>query len=205
VEEIPFQERIWPKDGAWRLVQACRLIPKKGLRTSLRAFAELVRQYPDATFSIAGEGPLLEQLQAQAVALGIAEKVFFPGFLSQRELRDLFYRSNIFLHPSETGADGNQEGVPNSMLEAMASGLPVFATAHGGIPEAIEDGKSGVLVAEGDHAALAAKLLELVREPERLSDLGRRGSATVAQEFNQDIQTRKLEDHYFEAMSGRSG
>ena len=128
----------------WRLVQAGRLIEKKGFATSLRAFAEFASHYPEATLTIAGEGPLQQQLQSQARDLGITNKVFFRGFISQKELRELFYSSHIFLHPSETGADGNQEGVPNSMLEAMASGLPVFATIHGGIPEAIENDRSGV-------------------------------------------------------------
>ena len=88
-------------------------------------------------------------LVARARELGVGDRVFFPGFVSQSELRELFYGSHIFLHPSERGADGNQEGVPNSMLEAMASRLPVLATEHGGIPEAIEHGQSGILVPEG--------------------------------------------------------
>ncbi len=200
VAEIPFHERVWPQNGAWRLVQACRLIEKKGLRTSLRAFANFVGRFPQATFTIAGEGPLLEKLQTEARALGVAGKVSFPGFLSQSSLRDLFYRSHIFLHPSETSADGNQEGVPNSMLEAMASGLPVLATEHGGIPEAIESGKNGLLVPEGDHATFGAKLFELTGEPQRLTDLARRAAETIAREFDLVAQVTKLEDHYFEAM-----
>src|SRR5439155_470909 len=75
-------------------------------------------------------------------------------------LRELLYESHVFLHPSETGPDGNQEGVPNSMLEAMASGLAVFATNHGGIPEAIGNGVSGMLGPERDQKSLARALLE---------------------------------------------
>ncbi len=201
LREIPFRPRLWPGDGSWRFVQACRLIEKKGLTASLRAFATFSAHYPKAMFAIAGEGPLLGELQEQARALGVANKVTFTGFISQQELRDLFYSSHIFLHPSETGPDGNQEGVPNSMLEAMASGLPVFATAHGGIPEAIENGISGVLVSEGDHITLAAKLLEFAAEPERLAELARRGAEAVAEKFDQQTQVRKLEDYYFEAVA----
>ena len=167
VDEIPFRARVWPSDGAWRFVQACRLIEKKGLKTSLLAFAKFAARYPQSTFTIAGEGPLRSELEAQARELGLGDKVSFPGFVSQAQLREFFYRSHIFLHPSERGADGNQEGVPNSMLEAMASGLPVFATEHGGIPEAIEHGKSGILVREGDHEALGACLAGGGREPGR--------------------------------------
>ena len=80
-----------------------------------------------------------DDLQRLARELGVAERIRFAGFLSQAQLREEFFQSHIFLHPSELGRDGNQEGVPNAMLEAMASGLPVFATNHGGIPEAIDE------------------------------------------------------------------
>ncbi len=201
VDEILCRVRDWPRDGGWRFVQACRLIEKKGLSTSLRAFAEFAASYPQSRFTIAGEGPLLNQLQALARDLGVAEKISFTGFISQKELHDLFYSSHIFLHPSETGADGNQEGVPNSMLEAMASGLPVFATIHGGIPEAVENGVSGILVREKDHAALGDKLLEFAATPERLAELGRRGAERVAGKFDQRAQVKKLEDYYLEALA----
>lgn len=201
LEEFGFRRRVWPADGAWRLVQAGRLIEKKGVRTTLHAFATFVRKYPKARLTIAGEGPLLEQLQELARELNIAERVVFAGFASQPQLRELFYDSHMFLHPSETSADGNQEGVPNSMLEAMASGLPVFATTHGGIPEAIEHGVSGVLVPERDADALAQRLTEMAAQPEVLSSLARRGAAAVAEKFEQQAQARKLEDCYFEAMT----
>ena len=200
VVEIPFEERAWPLAGDWRLVQACRLIEKKGLLTSLRAFAEFAKVYPRATFTIAGDGPLRAHLEAEANSLGLGDRVVFTGFLAQSELRELFYRSHLFLHPSERGADGNQEGVPNSMLEGMASGLPVFATAHGGIPEAITHGESGVLVSEGDAASLAKQLLYFADVPAELSRLASAGAKSVAQKFERGAQTRQLEEFYFEAM-----
>ena len=200
VDDIPFRTRDWPDKGAWKFVQACRLIEKKGLRVSLRAFAKFAVQYPAATFTIAGEGPLRSELGRVAADLGIADKVFFPGFISQTQLRELFYQSHIFLHPSEVGGDGNQEGVPNSMLEAMASGLPVFATEHGGIPEAIENGRSGILVAERDDDALARVLLERTANPEGLAAIARNGAEVVRKHFEQTGQTRQLEDYYLEAI-----
>src|SRR5262249_11031843 len=124
----------------------------------------------------------------------------FAGFLSQEELRDEFYGAHIFLHPSELGKDGNQEGVPNAMLEAMASGLAVFATRHGGIPEAIENGVSGVLVNEGDHAELATALIHWTRLPEEMSRLSRAGAAAVAARFDLAAQVRVLEEIYSEAI-----
>ena len=198
---VPFCARVWPADGSWQLMQAGRLIEKKGMRTSLRAFAEFSRQLPRAHFTIAGEGPLLPSLQELARELGVAERVTFAGFISQDELRALFLRSHIFLHPSETGRDGNQEGVPNAMLEAMASGLPVFATTHGGIPEAIEHGVSGVLVAEGEADALARELIGYAQDPATLQAIAERGAAAVAAKFEQRAQVRALEDYYLEAIS----
>jgi colanic acid/amylovoran biosynthesis glycosyltransferase len=201
VDEIPFRARDWPGDGAWKFVQACRLIEKKGLKSSLLAFAKFAVRYPHSTFTIAGDGPLRSELETRADELGIRDRVSFPGFVSQAQLRELFYRSHIFLHPSERGADGNQEGVPNSMLEAMASGLPVFATEHGGIPEAIEHGTSGFLVKEGDHAALAGALLDAALNPGQLTAIARNGAEAVRHEFEQTAQSRKLEDHYLETIA----
>ena len=82
----------------------------------------------------------------------------------------------------------------------MASGLPVFATAHGGIPEAIEHGQSGILVKESDHDALASALLEAVAHPDQLTVIARKGADSVRQKFEQTAQTRKLEDYYLEAI-----
>ncbi len=204
VDEIPFQPRAWPQNGGWKFVQACRLIEKKGLRVSVRAFARFAERYPGSTFTIAGEGPLRTELGQLAADLGVADKVFFPGFISQTQLRELYYQSHIFLHPSEVSDDGNQEGVPNSMLEAMASGLPVFATEHGGIPEAIEDGRSGILVKERADEALALALLERTANPEGLAAIARNGAEVVRKRFEQTGQTQQLEDYYLEAI-GQSG
>ena len=145
--------------GRWHCVQACRLIAKKGLPTTLRAFALFPAEHSGARLTVAGEGPLLGELEELAASLGIAASVRFAGFLSQRELGELLGSAHFFLHPSEQGLDGDQEGVPNGLLEAMAYGVPVLATRHGGIPEAVEHGVSGMLVAERDHTALAAEMI----------------------------------------------
>jgi glycosyltransferase involved in cell wall biosynthesis len=196
LEQFPYRERTVPANGEWRFVQACRLIEKKGLATTLHAFTNFLLHYPNAQLIVAGEGPVLDRLQTLARKLKIEHAVALPGFLSQDQLRDLYYASHIFLHPSETGCDGNQEGIPNSMLEAMATGLPVFATNHGGIPEAIENGVSGVLVPEGDHEALTNSLLDAVKDRPRLARLGKNGSEVVRQKFEQHAQVQRLEEIY---------
>jgi glycosyltransferase involved in cell wall biosynthesis len=196
LEEFPFRDRAVPKNGGWRFVQAGRLIEKKGLPVTLRAFSTFLKQHPNAALTIAGEGPLLPELQKFARALGVTDRVSFTGFVSQEQLREIYHRSHIFLHPSQTGRDGNQEGIPNSMLEAMATGLPVFATEHGGIPEAIENGVSGVLVPERDDEALARALLNATQDPDLLSRIARAGTEAVKHNFDWAAQAQRLEDIY---------
>jgi glycosyltransferase involved in cell wall biosynthesis len=200
LEEFPFRERSFPHNGEWRFVQAGRLIEKKGLPVTLRVFASFLRQYPNARLTISGEGPLLGQLQKLARELNIDGRVSFTGFILQEQLRDIYYESHIFIHPSQTGHDGNQEGIPNAMLEAMATGLPVFATQHGGIPEAIENSVSGVLVPEDDHEQLARALLNAAEDPGFVSRIARNGAEVVRKNFDLRMQARRLEDVYLRAI-----
>jgi colanic acid/amylovoran biosynthesis glycosyltransferase len=200
LEEFPFRDRAVPQNDEWRVVQAGRLIEKKGLPVTLRAFSTFLKQHPNATLTIAGEGPLLRELQKLARELGVTDRVSFTGFVSQEQLREIYYRSHIFLHPSQTGRDGNQEGVPNSMLEAMATGLPVFATEHGGIPEAIENGVSGVLVPEHDYEELARALVNAVQDPGLLSRIGHMGADAVRKKFDLQQQAQRLEEIYLRTI-----
>ncbi|MEI6350326.1 MAG: glycosyltransferase [Verrucomicrobiota bacterium] len=201
LNDYPLAQRPMPADGEWRFVQACRLIPKKGLRCALEAFARFHRQFPKATFTIAGEGPMKGELETLAGELGISGAIHFPGFLAQPDLAGLYRCSHVFLHPSEVTQDQNQEGIPNSMLEAMATGLPVVATLHGGIPEAVQDEATGFLVPERNTEALAAALRRITEAPERLQIMGRRASESVRAEFEQKQSIRKLEACYDEALA----
>ena len=201
LDEFPFRDRAVPKNGEWQFVQAGRLIEKKGLPVTLRAFSFFLKQHPNATLTIAGEGPLLSELRKCARELGVADRVSFTGFVSQEQLREIYYRSHIFVHPSQTGRDGNQEGIPNSMLEAMATGLPVFATKHGGIPEAIENAVNGVLVPERDDEALARVLLNAAQDPDVLSRIARAGAEAVKRNFDWAAQGQRLEDIYLRMIA----
>ena len=199
--DYPLIERRAPENGEWRFVQACRLIPKKGIATALRAFAGFRREWPRARFTLAGDGPMKAEIEELARALGIADAVELRGFLGQADLARLYGEAHFFVHPSEMTADQNQEGVPNSMLEAMATGLPVLATLHGGIPEAVTDGRTGLLVPERDDAGLLRVMLDLAGAPERAFEMGRAASESVRVEFEQGKQIEKLESYYDEARA----
>ena len=204
LREFPFREREFPMNGEWHFLQASRLVQKKGIATTLHAFTHFLENYPRATLTIAGEGPMSAELKELTRKLKIADRVVLPGFVAPEKLREIYYASHIFLHPSETGSDGNQEGIPNSMLEAMATGLPVFATEHGGIPEAIENEVSGILVPERDYETLSDALRRTVQDPNLLARLARNGADTVAKKFDQQNQIRRLEEIYL-GMLGRFG
>lgn len=201
LNEFPFVDREPPRNGKWRVVQACRLIPKKGVATSLRAFAIFKKDNPGAEFFIAGKGPLQPELEMLAGGLGILRDVHFVGFLPQPKLLELYASSHLFLHPSEISPNQDQEGVPNSVLEAMATGLPVVATRHGGIPEAVDHGRTGFLVAEEDHVGLANAMQLITSLPASLKQMGEHAHAAVRQRFGQDAQIDQLESFYEEAIT----
>jgi glycosyltransferase involved in cell wall biosynthesis len=201
LKQFPYVRREAPVNGRWRLLQACRLIPKKGVATTLCAFAIFQKEFPNAELIIAGKGPLQAHLEELAEELGIAAKVQFRGFLSQAELRELYNSSHLFVHPSEMPPDRNQEGIPNSVLEAMATGLPVLGTRHGGIPEAVEHGRGGLLVDERDFEALANAMKGVARSANAFREMGLLGSEFVYANFEQSAQIRQLESYYDEAVS----
>ena len=205
LENFPFLERAIPENGAWRIVQACRCVEKKGIDDALKAFRGFLKHYPAARFCIAGEGPLLEPMKELSLELGLSGQVEFTGFLSEEKLRELYWKSHIFFHPSRLTADKNQEGIPNSMLEAMSTGLPVVATLHGGIPEAVEHGYSGYLCPERDVAKLTDEMIRLVSSPDIWSDMGRHASWAMHENFERKAQVAKLEDVYREALELGNG
>lgn len=205
LDEWSFQTRATPEDGAWHLVQGCRFIEKKGLDLTLAAFAEVLKTWPKAKLTLAGDGPLRPALEQQARSLGIADSVVFPGFRPGAWLGKVIYDAHLYLHPSRTGRDGNREGVPNAMLEAMASGVPVVATRHGGIPEAITDGVSGLLVEENDAPALAQAVQRLIQDSDLRATIAKGGREAVEREFSRAEQDARLAACYKELMASGAG
>lgn len=204
LENWVFQERNEPKEGAWRFLQVGRLVPKKGWATTCKAFHEVLKKHPNSELIICGKGPMEEKLIRFAEQLGVSSRVRFLGFLDENELLEEMKKAHLYLHPSETTGGGDAEGVPNSMLEAMATGLPVCATFHGGIPEAIVDGKSGLLVPEGDDQKLAEAIGSLLENKILRDEIGKQGRQSVEEGFDRCSQIKKLEKIYEQVIKKKS-
>ncbi len=200
LDAFPASMRSAPADGAWRLVQACRLIPKKGLFTTLEALRLVVPHFPKLKFVVCGTGPVKEEFLRRRDALNLTENVEVLGWMNQPKLLAEYQRAHLFLHPSELTDTSDQEGIPNSMLEAMATGLPVIATHHGGIPEAVTHGVDSLLVPERSPQQLAEAILSLLRDPALLVRLSGAASQTVRQRFGLEASISRLEDCYDEAI-----
>lgn len=201
VDHFVAVERPRPEDGRWNLVQACRFIPKKGLLATIRAFTRFAEKHPKAALYLAGDGPQLGALQKEIWKLGLTRKVFFTGFLDREGLRKLFHDGHFFLHPSATDSANDIEGIPNALLEAMATGLPSISTPHAGIPEAITHGQNGFLVTGGDPEEIAQTLLTVAGDPELYRKISREAAASVRAVYEPERQIRALEDIYAEALA----
>jgi colanic acid/amylovoran biosynthesis glycosyltransferase len=175
-----------------RLVSAARLVEKKGLEYAIRAVALLRDEKFDVQLDVFGDGPLRGSLQSLINELGLRNQVKLHGRATQPEVVGAIQRSHIFVLPSVTASDGDEEGTPTAIIEAMASGLPVVSTRHSGIPEQVEDGVSGLLVAERDTLELANALKELLQEPARWSTMGSAGRRRAERAFDSRALARDL-------------
>ena len=165
-----------------------RLAWKKGIRYLLEAAPRVLESAPDATFVIVGDGPLREELEAQAQALGIRDRVMFLG--SRRDTLELLSGFDVFVLPSVI------EGMSNALLEAMAVGLPVVATSVGGNSEVVVDGQTGFLVPAADPGSMAAAIVKLLHAPEMGTEIGAAGKRLVADKYRVDVMVRKIEELY---------
>lgn len=176
-------------DGTTKIASVARLVPRKGINLLLQAVANLNEMKLELT--VAGTGPSLEKLQLMAQDLGIADRVKFAGYCSPADLREIYIGADIFALPTLSDA------FPNVVLEAMGAALPVVASRVGGIPEAVEDGRSGLLVEPGDVDSLTRSLRELASNRELRSRFGRNGQERVRDLFtwsrNSDQHVRVYE------------
>ncbi|NIF24604.1 glycosyltransferase [Candidatus Pantoea multigeneris] len=175
-----------------RIVSVARLTEKKGLDVAVKASEILKAKGGEFHYTIIGNGDQEGMMREHVARAGLAESVTMPGFKPQEEIRQALSEADIFLLPSKTAADGDMEGIPVALMEAMAAGLPVVSTFHSGIPELIEDGVSGWLVPEDDAEALANTLLHLSQGGVNVAPVVAAARDKVETEFNQHTAYAEL-------------
>jgi glycosyltransferase involved in cell wall biosynthesis len=177
-------------DDHFVVFTAARLHPQKGLEDLLNAATKVIAERPDARFVIAGEGPLRRDLEATISSHGLVEYVRLIGW--REDIAELLARSDLFVLPSKF------EGLPNSVIEAMAASVPVVATAVAGTPEIIEQGETGWLVPPSDPASLAAAILAAMDSD--LEGIGRSARKRAEEHFSVKQMSRAFADLYAELL-----
>ncbi len=179
-----FMPRSAPEDGKIRIATTGRLVEKKGIEYSIRAVAKQALIHPNLEYNIIGDGVLKQHLQNLIDDLNANHFIHLLGWKDEDEIIKILNQSHIFIAPSVTAADGNQDAPVNVLKEAMAMGLPVISTYHGGIPELVEDGITGFLVPERNVELLAEKLGILIKNPQLWPEMGLSGRAYVEEHYN---------------------
>jgi colanic acid/amylovoran biosynthesis glycosyltransferase len=199
-----FSPRKPKNNGAVEIVTPARLVEKKGLEYAIRAVAKLVAKYPLVQYRIAGDGPLRNHLQHVIDSLKLNSRIHLLGWQTQEQVVELLRNADILLAPSVTAADGDQEGTPTVLIEALAQGLPVITTEHSGIPEIVRDGESGFLVPERDIEALFERTSHLIDHPDLWEVLGRAGRLHVEKHFDINVLNDRLIDLYHDSILAHS-
>jgi colanic acid/amylovoran biosynthesis glycosyltransferase len=195
-----FKTRIKPKNDCIHLISVGRLVKKKGIEFALRAFAQILKKYPNTHFTLIGDGPERANLELLIKRLNIKTKVTLYGWKCQEEVIALLDRSHIFLLPSITRANGNEEGIANALKEAMAMGLISIATWHAGTPELIDDGISGFMVPEKNSIALAQKIIHIIKNPKIWQSIGVSARQKIEKEFEIKKISQQLEKLFYKLL-----
>jgi glycosyltransferase involved in cell wall biosynthesis len=198
VEIFKFQERLSIQDKIKQgleinFLQVSNFVEKKGHEYTVKAFFNFIKIYKNAKLILAGDGPLKDKIYLLCQKLELLKHVEFPGLVNQEQIVELMGSADIFLHHSVASNNGDKEGVPTVIMEAMASGLPVISTIHSGIPELIDNNQNGILVPEKDINAYSKSLLEIKNLP---PDIGKKARFKVLQCFNLCDETQKLFNLY---------
>ncbi|AHF76512.1 Amylovoran biosynthesis glycosyl transferase [Sodalis praecaptivus] len=191
VDDYNYQPRTLAHERL-ELISVARLMEKKGLDVAIKACALLKDRNVDFRYRIIGHGPLTEKMRALVDELNLNDHVSLLGFQPQHKVKEFLAESDIFMLPSVTGADGDMEGIPVALMEAMAVGLPVVSTFHSGIPELIEHQKSGWLAPEYDSEALADIIVNIINNKDSLRQTLDNARFKIETEFNEDIANKKL-------------
>ena len=201
LDKYKFLERSLDEGDIVNIVTAGRLIEKKGYIYSIKALKELSLKKRNFLYTIIGDGPLHRMLIQLVDDLGLRRYVKFAGSVDQDELLEYYRRSHIFLLPSITAENGEEEGTPTVLLEAQAVGLPVVSTFHSGIPEIVIHKESGYLSEEKDIAGLSKYLDILIEDQVLRKKMGQSGRSFVEKKYNIIKLSSKLADIYKELIN----
>ena len=175
------------------IISVARLTEKKGLHVAIEACRQLKELGVAFRYRILGIGPWERRLRTLIEQYQLEDVVEMPGFKPSHEVKAMLDDADVFLLPSVTGADGDMEGIPVALMEAMAVGIPVVSTLHSGIPELVEADKSGWLVPENDARALAQRLAAFSQlDTDELAPVVKRAREKVEHDFNQQVINREL-------------
>jgi colanic acid/amylovoran biosynthesis glycosyltransferase len=190
---LVYQERRIEQQDPLRIMSVARLVEKKGIEYALEALA-LARPRFGRPFEyhIVGDGPLRQSLEAKSQALGLSAEVRFVGSLENNRVKQLMSSMHALLAPSVTAENGDKEGIPVALMEAMALGLSVFSTQHSGIPELVRHGETGYCTPERDASALATALVAWANAPETWPAVTARARQLVESEFDARSLTSAL-------------
>jgi len=200
LKKLSFKSRIINSGDVIKIVTVGRLEEKKGIEYGLKALKMVLEENGNVVYKIVGDGKLKSYLQNLACQLGIREKVIFYGKQNHDAIAQILNDSHVFIAPSVTAKDGDQEGIPNVLKEAMALGMPVVSTYHSGIPELVEDGVSGFLVEEKKVSDLANKIKYLIDKPDIWDYMGREGRKVIEKAFDSEKLNRALENMYSQLL-----
>lgn len=181
-----------------------RQVAMKGTVYVIRAFARLAQQIPDVELVIIGDGPLRKRMQSLAQSLGLAERIRFLGALPHQQVMTWMRKAAMLVLPSVRTRTGRNEGLGMVLLEAAATGVPMIGSRQGGIPEAIIDGETGLLVSERNDEELAAAMNTLLNDPAMRLHMGQQARTLVERRFDIRRQTAKLERHYENTLSSKT-
>lgn len=190
VSGLPLFEKSGPI-----VITVARLVWFKGLHTLVEAAAEVIKDHPNVRFLVVGCGELRENLEQQAAELGVGDAFIFAG--ERNDIPALLKQSDLFVLPSVS------EGLPISILEAMAARLPVIATDVGGVPELVEDRETGRLVSPEAPSDLAQAIMECLQDPERMRAYGHAGRQRLENLFSQTAMVEATERLYHTTLYGR--
>ncbi len=192
--------RIERDDGEIIVFMAGRFVEKKGFEYGIRAFAAALKEYPALRLRLVGDGARRRDYEQLITDLGLVEKVEMTGVLAHQKLLEAMRRSDLVLVPSVTARSGDREGIPLIVYEAASLGMPTIASRHGGIPEVIEEGVTGLLVPERDEVALAKALQQLAENPTLRHSLGKAARTKAQREFDLRQRVAALEARYDELL-----